>query len=316
MQRTLIKRILLNWHIKIVSVGLAALLWFFVGGLKEKDRFITVPFEIRNITPGFTVSSDTPSFIKIVLRGTEGNLTLVKEEQIKAYVEMEKGRRGRNRGAVRVEKQGIPPGVAIKEVSPRFVDLTVENVVSRSVEVSPVVVGKPREGFFLADVQTSPSRVVIKGPSTSVKKVESLHTESIDIEGVSESVVKNARVRNEDGKISLADASQVTVSIIIEEEYVIRRYEGLPVEIESLRSGLRAIAVPATALVIVKAPRRLEDRLSPGSLHVYINGEGLDKQGARGVPLLFKTDVEGVAAVRLEPPHVDLIVETLKAVRK
>jgi hypothetical protein len=49
---------------------------------------------------------------------------------------------------------------------------------------------------------------------------------------------------------------------------------------------------------------------------VYINGESVDKQGARDVPLLFKTDLEGVTVVRLEPQYVDLIVETLKSVRK
>jgi YbbR domain-containing protein len=312
----LIRRVIYNWHIKIVSVALAVLLWIYVGGLKEKDRFITVPFEIRNITPGYTVSSDTPSFIKIVLRGTEGNLALVKEDEIKAYVEMDKGRRGRNRGAVRVEKLGIPPGVTIKEVSPRTVDLTVENLVTSSVEVAPVIVGKPQDGFFLADVRVSPSRVIIRGPSTSVKKVNSLHTESITIDGLAESVVKNSRVKIEDGKISLTDVSRVTVSILIEEEYVIRRYEGLQIEIRSLGSGLRALAVPPAALVTVKVPRRLEESLSVRSLHVYINGESVDRQGTYELPLLFMTDLEGATLVRLEPQRIDLIVETLKSVRK
>jgi YbbR domain-containing protein len=316
MPRKLVRRFTHNWHIKIVSVGLAVLLWIYVGGLKEKDRFITVPFEIRNVTPGYTVSSDTPSHIKIVLRGTEGNLALVKEGEIKAYVEMEKGRRGRNRGAVRVEKQGVPPGVAVKEVSPRSVDLTVENLVTKSVEVSPVVVGKPKDGFFLADVYVSPSSVVIRGPSTSVKKVNSLHTESIAIDGLAESVVKNVRVRVEDGKISLTDSPQVTVSIMIEEEHVIRRYEGLPVEIQSLRSGFRALVVPSAAMVVVKVPKRLEESLSAGNLHVYINGGSIDKQGTLELPLLFRADLEGVSVVRVEPQRVNLIVETLRSVRK
>jgi YbbR domain-containing protein len=316
MPRKLVRRFTYNWHIKIVSVGVAVLLWIYVGGLKEKDRFITVPFEIRNVTPGYTVSSDTPSYIKIVLRGTEDNLALVKESEIKAYVEMEKGRRGRNRGAVRVERQGIPPGVTIKDISPRSVDLTVENLVTRSVEVSPILVGKPREGYFLSDVYVSPSKVVIRGPSTLVKKVDILHTESIAIDGLTNSVVKNARVRVEDGKISLTDSPQVTVSIMIEEEQVIRRFEGLPVEIQSLRSGLRALAVPAAAAVVVKVPRRLEESLSAGDLHVYINCVSVDKQGTLELPLLFKADLEGVSVVRLEPQHVNLIVETLKSVRK
>jgi hypothetical protein len=312
----LIRRITRNWYVKIISVGLAVLLWIYVGSLKEKERFLTVPFEIRNVTPGYTVSSDTPSYIKIVLRGTEGNLALVKEEEVKAYVDMEKGRRGKIRGVVRVEKQGIPPGVIIKEVSPRSVELTVENVVTRSVQISPVIVGKPKDGFVLADVFVSPPSVIIRGPSTAVKKVSSLHTESVAVDGLAESVVRDARIKIDDSKVSLEDESPVAVSIVIEEEYVVRRYESLPVEIQGLGSGLRALAVPAGASAVVKVPKRLEEELSPRSLHVYINGEGIDKQGTLQLPLLFRSDLAGVSVVRVEPQHADLIIEKLKSVRK
>jgi YbbR domain-containing protein len=316
MPRKLLKRITYNWHIKIVSVVLAALLWIYVDSLKDKERFITVPFEIRNVPQGYTISSDTPPYVKIVLRGKESNLLLVAAHDIKAYVDMEKGKRGKIKGIVRIDKRGIPPGVSINEVSPRTVDMVIENIITRSVEALPVVIGKPAEGYVFTDAFSDPPVVSIRGPASVVNRIATVHTEPISIDGLAETVRKGAKVQMENSKVSLVDGETLSVTIVIEEEYVFTRIVDLPVEVHNLRDGLRAQPEPQSISALVKAPRRLEEKLSRKAIHVYISSEGIEYPGSYDLPVLFDSEMGEVSLVRLDPEFVSVKVETQKTRRK
>jgi hypothetical protein len=316
MPQKILKRITDNWHIKLVAVILAALLYFYVGGLKEKERFITVPFEIRNVPQGYTVSSDTPPYVKIVLKGEETALALVNERDIKAYVEAGKERPAKVKGIVKIDSKGVPPGVTVKEVQPRTVELTVEDLVTRSVEVTPVIVGKPAAGRVLTDVFTNPLSVRIRGPATVVNGVKSVHTEGISVEGLYETTVAEAKLELEDGKVALLGDEPMRVTIVIEEEYVVRQLGDLPIELRGLPAGFRAAVDPAFSSALVKIPRRLEDRLSRKAVHVYIDAEVIQKPGTLQLPLLFMTDIEHAELVRLDPQYVDVSAEALKRFRK
>ena len=71
------KRIVQNWHIKLLSLVLAGILWIYVNSIQESERFLSVPIEVKNISENFLVSNELPEFVQLVLRGREEYLSLI-----------------------------------------------------------------------------------------------------------------------------------------------------------------------------------------------------------------------------------------------
>ena len=59
-----------NWHLKLVSVGLAAMLWMFVATEASSEIAMEVALENRNIPPQLEITGDTTILVQVRLRGS------------------------------------------------------------------------------------------------------------------------------------------------------------------------------------------------------------------------------------------------------
>lgn len=130
MRLSILKRITYNWHIKLLSLILGFLLWLYVDGIREKERFLSVPTKIINVPQDHLVVSSTPESVKIVLKGRESNLALVDEGMIEAYIDLENSTELETRRRVKIDMNSIPQGVSIKEISPRIIEVRLERMES------------------------------------------------------------------------------------------------------------------------------------------------------------------------------------------
>ena len=103
----ILKKITHNWHIKLISVALASILWIYVENLKEIVHSYPVPVEIRNIPAEHLVSNELPIHINVILKGNERNLQQIEDNNIKAYVDIKNTTEGERRGIVRIDKKRI-----------------------------------------------------------------------------------------------------------------------------------------------------------------------------------------------------------------
>jgi YbbR domain-containing protein len=148
----ILSRITRDWHIKLLCLALASILWVYVNSLQEKERFMPVDLEVRNVPPGFVVAGDLPETVKVVLRGREESLALVDPRQVTADVDLRGSSRSSARRVVRVNQQQIPGGVSVKEITPRLVEVNLEKASVKTVEVLPVIEGDLPYGYSLHDV--------------------------------------------------------------------------------------------------------------------------------------------------------------------
>ena len=223
----LIKRIVQNWHIKLLSLALAAILWIYVDNLKAKEMFFSIPLEVKNVPAHHMVANDLPAAVKVVLKGKESSLALVNEDILKAYVDLEKRARARSRDVVRVDKASLPRGVTVKEINPAAVEAEIEIVSRKNVKVVPVIYEDAPFGYQLEDVEVEPIEVEIEGPVSLVNGIASVYTEDIDVSGLTETTIKDAKINLSDDKILLVNGDSVTIKAIVKEVYVVKRIEDL-----------------------------------------------------------------------------------------
>ena len=117
-----------NWPVKILSVALALLLFYFCRLNTTESQYIVVPLEVM-LSNDLVVADAYPADIRITLRGKSENFSLISEEDIIAYVDFtskEKG--GYYRGPVRIKKRGnaLQADMLEIKVAPREVRLKVE----------------------------------------------------------------------------------------------------------------------------------------------------------------------------------------------
>ncbi len=84
--RKAIDRFLNNWPAKVLSFALAVLLFYFFKINTTEERFLSIPLEV-SIGSSFTASERYPTHVRISLRGSEENIFLVEEADLKAYAD-------------------------------------------------------------------------------------------------------------------------------------------------------------------------------------------------------------------------------------
>jgi len=304
-----VKRLVRNWHIKLFSLALAAILWIYVDNLKAKEMFLSIPLEVRNVPSRHIVSNELPMSVKVVLKGKEGRLALVNENSLRAHVDLEGRERERSRSIVRVDKESLPSGVTVKEISPASIETEIEAVKRKRVKIVPVIYEEPPVGYQLEDVVVDPEAVEIEGPVSLVDRIDSVYTEDIDASELTETTVKSVEITLESDKISLVDDGPVSVKAVVKELYVVKRVEEIPIVPVNLQDGLRALLLGSSVSALIKIPKRLERSMTREKVVAIVECEGIDGPGVYDLPVIVEAKLEDASFINFEPRLVEITVE-------
>jgi YbbR domain-containing protein len=301
MNLKIVKSITNNWHIKLISIVLAGILWIYVGSILEKERFFTVPVKVMNVPRDYLVASELPEFVQLILRGRDESLSLVNEEEIIAYVDLEMSTKSSRRRIVRIEKRGIPRGVSIKEITPRLLDIQVERAQRKEVKVVPVIIAELPDGYEFEDVIIEPDSVEIQGPESLLDEIDSIYTNNINIRNLTETTVMETVVDTADEKISLVGTQSVNVKIVIREEFAVKRVSPIIVYPINVREGLVPILQDQEISVLIKIPRRLEREFINQQVYGFVDCVNIEAPGEYILPVMFQSDIADIVLVKIEP---------------
>ncbi len=307
----ILKRITHNWHIKLISGILALILWLYVENLKEIEYSLSVPIETRNIPADYIISNEIPISVNVVLKGKESRLSLIDENVIMAYVDLKNDTGSGKRSIVRIDKNSFPQRISIKEIKPMVIDISIEKILEKQVKIIPVIIEEPPDGYIYQEVIVNPEQVQIQGPESMINGIDSIYTEDINIGSLKETTVKEAGVNLPGTKISLVNDETVSVKIVIKEIFVLKRIYGVPVVPINVGEDFNAIIEDATALVLLKIPKRIEGRISREKLNLYVDCMDVDEPGTFTLPIHFETDIIDVSLIKIEPWSVDVTVEII-----
>jgi YbbR domain-containing protein len=209
------KKILIeDWSLKLLAAAVTVALWMAVTGQNQPIRQ-RVPVQLHFIRPaGMEISSDLPSNIEVVLKGSQSKLSAI-GQQLVGTVDLANQQTGER--VVRLQDKVqlmLPPEVTVEGFKPATVSVKLQPVVESEVEVEVKLEGKPPEGYEFAGITTNPSRVRLRGPADRLQDLRKVTTESISLDGRKETFsLPNVAVSVPDPKIELLD---LTVDIRVE----------------------------------------------------------------------------------------------------
>lgn len=295
-----------KWHIKLLSLALAAILWVYVSSIQQKERFLTVPVEVRNVSEDYLLSSELPEFVQLILRGRDESLSLVNEGDVVAYIDLEMNSEGETKKIVKVERRGIPRGVSIKEISPRLIDVKLDQAIRKSVKVVPVIVTDLPDGYSFEKFLIEPPSVEIQGPATLITTVESVNTRKVDIGNMTETTVMEIELETGSDKITLVRDQPVSIKIFIREEFVLKRVSSVVIYPINVAEGLIPDLGEQEVSVLIKLPKRLESGFKNEQVYAYVDCVEIGETGDYLLPVTFQSDIEEVAFVEVDPPAISV----------
>lgn len=203
-----------NIGIKISSVILAMILWFFVTSKGQSEISMDIPLELKNIPQGLESVKQNSKPITISIKGQERLLRNLKPADVRVYLDLSKAKKGKGTYYIDNNDVKLPPTMSVTSLNPSSIAVTLEDTVIKTVLVSPVVSGTPKSGAFLSAVDVKPKMVTIEGVRSEVDRVKILKTEPIDITDAEESFSQDARI-DTTGRNIRTEVQEVSVKVII-----------------------------------------------------------------------------------------------------
>ncbi|KUO77299.1 MAG: hypothetical protein APF77_19355 [Clostridia bacterium BRH_c25] len=212
--------------IRVLSVMLALLLWFYVITEQNPEitKEITIPVRLINtvfLEKSSMVLVNDPTSYKLILRvkGKKDVLDKLNETTVDATADLE-GHRLKGDNFLKININGIPEGVNILTKSMESLKVVLESKVSIQKSVNVNIMGNPSQGMAAMAPALAPNDVVITGAESQINKIKNVRVD-VDIASVKAEVKKilPVRVLDEDNKdiqgISI-DPGTVEVNIPIE----------------------------------------------------------------------------------------------------
>jgi YbbR domain-containing protein len=211
-----------NLGLKLVSLVLAFVLWFFVSAPRRepvRERLFTAPLSLVSIPPNLVVTTDIPGSVAVRVRGRTSDLRNLAMQNLEVPVDLKWIQNaGEAEITLRPQAINLPPELEVVSIVPNKVRFRVEQLRQRTVPVRPFLVGSPPSGYVIGDVTTDPSVVLVSGPGPQLMNLSEVTTERINMTGRTETFAQSVVVVSDSPLVRVISplTTQVTVPVLAE----------------------------------------------------------------------------------------------------
>jgi YbbR domain-containing protein len=275
LSRRLVTRPFRHFWLKLLSVGLALLLWMVVSGEETVERGLRVPLELTQVPAGLELLGDVPATVDVRVRGASGTLSRVATGDVVAVLDLHTAQEGRRLFPLTPDQMRVPFGVEIVQVMPSAVAMAFEPSASREVPIAPAVDGRPAPGYVVGSLTAEPRVVEVIGPESAVMRATEVLTEPVSVAGARTHVKQTVILGLLDPALRLKTARSATVTVQILPAPLERTLRNQPVHLRHLGPNLRAEAVPPVVELTLRGKRDALGRVGADDVAAFIDLAGL-----------------------------------------
>jgi YbbR domain-containing protein len=294
--------------LKVVALLLGFSLWYAVAREQEAEFSLSIPIELRDLPEGLEVVEESVQQVEVRLRGPAEVLRRLTAQDVNVGVDLLDAEPGERLAYLTVGDVTAPFGARVARVTPTTVRVVLDRTVERLVEIIPRVVGSPAAGFELADIDLSPQRIEVVGPSSRIEGLAQVTTEPVSVDGLREPYARLVRVEL-DPLVRVAREENVALRLDIREERGRRELTG--VAVKGLPAGPPATLVPATVSVRVEGPRSVVEGLRSEDLvaQVELNALGPGRHAVAPSIIISSPEANAIDVISIEPEEVEVRIQ-------
>jgi YbbR domain-containing protein len=205
--------------------------------------------------------------------------------------------------------------VAGLSVSPSTVAVRVvveRQVGYRDVTVRATTEGSPAAGYWISNISVEPVLVTVYGQQSQIEALPGfLDTESIDVQGATNDVIKRVPLALPEGVLVLGEGSgdegilvQISIQPLLGGQTI--RSE---LELRQLSFGLTATASPTAVDIILSGPLPALQELQPGDVRAVLNLFGLTRGTHKVTPEVILPEGLGLEVQSIVPDIVEVTIQ-------
>lgn len=205
----------LGW--KILSLGVALILWITLVGEQQLSTATSVPIILRNVPADLEISSEVPDRVHIEIQGPAARLSQLPHPAVILDLS-HVSHPGEQTFTVRQANLSLPPGVRFVRSVPAQLRLRFERRMSRRVPVQVRIGSPPPPGYRIVRKEANPNTITIAGPESRVNRLDHAETDSIDVSAQVGEREYTVSAYLTDPHVRITDGARVTVRILVEKE--------------------------------------------------------------------------------------------------
>jgi YbbR domain-containing protein len=161
--------------LKIVSIIVAALVWYYVAAERTTEvvRTFTLPIEYLNVPQELSISSETRN-VDVQIAAQRDVLSGKSLESIACQVDL----KGLDAGSHVVPVRAIlPSGVRLIDIKPSNIDVQLTKTTRKTLALEVEVKGGLPPGYRLEDVRFDPEEILLEGPEHKLESIDRVYVE-------------------------------------------------------------------------------------------------------------------------------------------
>src|SRR3989442_2299844 len=223
----MLRRLVANWELKILSVVIAFALWLVVAGSGKSQLATPGVVEYTGLGSDLVLVGRPRDSVQVELEATRWAVARLTPGAVRARVNLAGMREGDNITTLSPDLVEAPPGVTVRRVTPNRLQVTLAAAVAKTLRVVPQIRGAPEPDHAIHRVTVEPATVQVKGPRSTIEGRTTVETVPVHIAGRRDTVSQSVGLALPES-VYLTDQRkvQVTVEIKSEEPMGGRRREG------------------------------------------------------------------------------------------
>jgi len=201
---------------RILSLGLAALVWIAIHREPVIFSILAAPVQYKNAPSELEISSEIVETVDVETRGPAELLRNLSEKRVAVVLDFSSVREpGERTFSISRQNTNLPRGVELVRVIPSQLRFVFEGRITRKIPVDPQVSGTLPNGLRLVSAVSSPRDLAIIGPESKVLRVTQLRTDPVSLTGLTED--RNVRVTAylPNAQLRFKDPPEVTVKVSV-----------------------------------------------------------------------------------------------------
>ncbi|MDD3803628.1 MAG: CdaR family protein [bacterium] len=272
-----------NIPMKILSVALALILWFYAASSQKVEIRRRVEIRFENLKDSLAVGYLNSDYADILLAGKSRDFLLMNLLKRKVFVSINLSSVEAGEHSFDLSEEvtviGLLKNIRAEDVLyPKRVEAVIDSLAKRDVIVSPVITGQPSDGYSISgDVLVNPERITITGAKILIDKIASVETDEINIRKAKKSVTKNSAV-NLSSSLIKTNAQKVLVTIPVD-ELVTRDFRGVPVIFINKNESVKINPDSVSVDIQLSGPKRILFDMLAGEVSPVIDISHIRSRG-------------------------------------
>ena len=268
-RQSLTKIISKDWMLKFISICLAVLLWYYVGGEDRVDKNVMIPIEIINLPRDLVISSQFKKEIEVTVSGPRSLILELSNSAVTRQVDLSAA----TAGTMVIDNSNkhipVPRGITVQRVQPASIILSLDKLIHKEFPVTARTIGRLADGYYLKSLKTDPDVITITGPKTILKPVDELYTKSINLYDMVQSSQLQIPLDLDPTIVDLIGETSVTVDLVVGIDTVTKVMSGI--KVHAVIDGIERQVEPETVQVTANIPKLLiEKETNPAKLFSVI----------------------------------------------